>query len=129
MVRRHGRYQLQRKTEDALRNSHREELARVAELQAIMGVMPIAMRDSECRYVFGNPGRIRGATTWHTRVCGPLKNHGYEVIEAIDGRNVLEALAGAAFLPSLILLDLTMPVKDARELVPILNRSTRVWPS
>src|SRR5215469_2643166 len=39
-----------------------------------------------------------------------------------DGRVALEVLAGASCLPSLILLDLTMPAMGAEELVPILNR-------
>jgi two-component system, cell cycle sensor histidine kinase and response regulator CckA len=47
----------QRKTEDALRQAHSEELARRAELQAIMDAAPVAMflaRDPDCRQVLGN---------------------------------------------------------------------------
>jgi PAS domain S-box-containing protein len=47
----------QRKTEDALRKAHSEELARAAELQAMMDAVPVAMfiaRDPECRSVLGN---------------------------------------------------------------------------
>ena len=53
-------------------------------------------------------------------VCGTLKGHGYEVLEAKDGKEALEILAVA--LPSLILLDMTLPAMGAEELVPILNR-------
>ena len=47
----------QRKTEDALRKAHREELARTKELEAIMDAVPVAMfvsRDPECRTIIGN---------------------------------------------------------------------------
>jgi len=47
----------QRKTEDALRKAHGEELARAIELEAIMDAVPVAMfvsRDPECRKVIGN---------------------------------------------------------------------------
>jgi PAS domain S-box-containing protein len=47
----------QRKTEEALRKAHCEEVARRVELQAIMDAMPVAMfmsRDRECRHAFGN---------------------------------------------------------------------------
>jgi PAS domain S-box-containing protein len=47
----------QRKTEDALRKSHHEEMARARELEAIMEAMPVAVflsRDSECRNIMGN---------------------------------------------------------------------------
>jgi CheY-like chemotaxis protein len=46
-----------------------------------------------------------------------LRGHGLEVIEARNGKEALDALAGAATLPSLVLIDL-----GAEELVPILNR-------
>ena len=54
--------------------------------------------------------------------CMALRSHGYEVLEAKNGRDALEVLAGAAPLPSLALLDLTMPVMGGEELVPILNQ-------
>ena len=47
----------QRKTEDALRKAHSEELARATDLQAIMDAVPVAMfvsRDPECRTIIGN---------------------------------------------------------------------------
>jgi CheY-like chemotaxis protein len=50
-----------------------------------------------------------------------LRNQGYEVLEANNGRVALKVLAAAATLPRLVLLDLTMPVMGGAELVPILN--------
>jgi two-component system cell cycle sensor histidine kinase/response regulator CckA len=50
-----------------------------------------------------------------------LRSHGYEVLEAENGKHALEVLAGAAPLPSLVLLDMTMPKMGGEELVPILN--------
>ena len=47
----------QRKTEEALRRAHSEELARLTELQAIMDAAPVAMflsRDPRCLCVLGN---------------------------------------------------------------------------
>jgi PAS domain S-box-containing protein len=47
----------QRKGEEALRKAHGEQVARAAELQAIMDAMPAAVfisRDRECRHAFGN---------------------------------------------------------------------------
>jgi PAS domain S-box-containing protein len=54
--------------------------------------------------------------------CTALRNRGHEVLEAKDGREALDVLASAARRPSLVLLDLTMPVMGGEELVPILNR-------
>ena len=54
--------------------------------------------------------------------CMALRSHGYKVLEAKNGRDALEVLAGAAPLPSLVLLDLTMPVMGGEDLVPILNQ-------
>jgi PAS domain S-box-containing protein len=54
--------------------------------------------------------------------CTTLRSQGYEVLEAKDGKDALEVLAGAAELPSLVLVDLTMPVMGGDELVPVLNR-------
>jgi PAS domain S-box-containing protein len=51
-----------------------------------------------------------------------LRQHGYEVLEATDGRDALQMLSGAKPLPSLVLLDLTMPVMGGDELVPVLER-------
>jgi CheY-like chemotaxis protein len=55
-------------------------------------------------------------------VCMDLLSQGYEVIQANNGKEALEVLSAAATLPSLVLLDLTMPVMGGAELVPILNR-------
>jgi PAS domain S-box-containing protein len=47
----------QRRAEEALRKAHRTELARAAELQAIMDALPVAVfisRDPECRSVLAN---------------------------------------------------------------------------
>jgi PAS domain S-box-containing protein len=54
--------------------------------------------------------------------CVALRTQGYEVLEAKNGKDAIEMLAGAAAMPSLVLLDLTMPVMGGDELVPILNR-------
>jgi PAS domain S-box-containing protein len=54
--------------------------------------------------------------------CTALRSCGYEVLEAANGRDALAVLAGAAPSPSLVLLDLTMPVMGGEELVPILNQ-------
>jgi CheY-like chemotaxis protein len=54
--------------------------------------------------------------------CMTLRTQGYEVVEANNGKGALDVLAAAATLPSLVLLDLTMPVMGGAELVPILNR-------
>jgi two-component system cell cycle sensor histidine kinase/response regulator CckA len=51
-----------------------------------------------------------------------LRRKGYEVLEANNGRDALDVLAAASRLPSLVLLDLTMPVMGGAEPVPILNR-------
>jgi two-component system cell cycle sensor histidine kinase/response regulator CckA len=53
--------------------------------------------------------------------CTALRSEGYEVLEANNGRDALDVLAGAATLPALVLLDLTMPVMGGAELLPILN--------
>jgi PAS domain S-box-containing protein len=55
-------------------------------------------------------------------VCAALRGQGYEVLEATNGKGALELLASVATLPTLVLLDLTMPVMGGAELVPILNR-------
>jgi len=54
-------------------------------------------------------------------VCTVLRQQGYKVLEAGDGRDALKMLADAASLPSVILLDLAMPVMGGDELVPILE--------
>ena len=54
--------------------------------------------------------------------CAALRERGYELLEAKDGREALDVLADAARLPSLVLLDLSLPVLGAEELVPILNK-------
>lgn len=53
--------------------------------------------------------------------CVALTSYGYEVLEAKDGKEALQVLAGSPSLPSLILLDLAMPVMGGDELVPILE--------
>jgi PAS domain S-box-containing protein len=55
--------------------------------------------------------------------CAVLRESGYHVLEAKDGRGALEALAAAFSLPSLVLLDLSMPGMEVEELVPILNQN------
>jgi PAS domain S-box-containing protein len=54
--------------------------------------------------------------------CMTLRSQGFKVLETKNGKDALEALAGANPLPSIVLLDLTMPVMGAEELVPILKR-------
>jgi len=51
-----------------------------------------------------------------------LETHGYEVMEAKDGKDALRVLGGAPLLPSIVLLDLAMPVMGGDELVPVLAR-------
>jgi PAS domain S-box-containing protein len=51
-----------------------------------------------------------------------LRSQGYEVLEATNGKDALELLARTATLPTLILLDLTMPALGGAEVLPILNR-------
>jgi CheY-like chemotaxis protein len=53
--------------------------------------------------------------------CRALRRQGYEVREAQDGKDALRALAESPKLPSLVLLDLAMPVLGGDELVPILE--------
>jgi PAS domain S-box-containing protein len=54
--------------------------------------------------------------------CMTLRSQGYKVLEAKNGKDALDVLAGATPLPSIVLLDLTMPVMGGEELVTILNR-------
>ena len=54
--------------------------------------------------------------------CTALRRQGYEVLEAKDGEDALKVLASAAPPPSLVFLDLAMPVMGGDELVPILKR-------
>ena len=54
-------------------------------------------------------------------VCTILRGQGHEVLEAPNGKSALELLSAAATLPTLVLLDLTMPVMGGAELAPILN--------
>jgi CheY-like chemotaxis protein len=53
--------------------------------------------------------------------CICLRRHGYEVLEASNGREALQVIAGASPLPSLVLLDLAMPVMGGDEVLPILE--------
>ena len=52
--------------------------------------------------------------------CMILRRHGYEVLEATDGKDALHVLADFPSLPSAVLLDLAMPVMGGDELVPVL---------
>jgi two-component system cell cycle sensor histidine kinase/response regulator CckA len=54
--------------------------------------------------------------------CAGLRAAGYQVLEARNGPSALEALAGVAQPPSLVLLDLSMPGMGAGDLVRILRR-------
>ena len=56
-------------------------------------------------------------------VCVTLRRHGYEVLEAKDGKAALQVLAECSTLPSVVLLDLAMPVMGGVELVPILAKT------
>ena len=54
--------------------------------------------------------------------CMILRRRGYEVVEAVDGKDALRVLAASRLLPSLALVDLAMPVMGGEELVPILQK-------
>ena len=54
--------------------------------------------------------------------CVALGSYGYAMLEAKNGKDALQVLAEAPSLPSLILLDLAMPVMGGDELVPILEK-------
>jgi two-component system, cell cycle sensor histidine kinase and response regulator CckA len=54
--------------------------------------------------------------------CVALTNYGYDVLEAKDGKEALQLLTDLPVLPSLVLLDLAMPVMGGDELVPILGK-------
>jgi PAS domain S-box-containing protein len=54
--------------------------------------------------------------------CVALGSYGYKMLEAKNGKDALRVLAEAPSLPSLILLDLAMPVMGGDELVPILGK-------
>ena len=49
-----------------------------------------------------------------------LRQHGYEVLEATDGKHALQILGESPSLPSAVLLDLAMPVMGGDEVVPSL---------
>jgi CheY-like chemotaxis protein len=53
--------------------------------------------------------------------CVILRRHGYDVLEAHDGKDALRLLAESGVLPSLALIDLAMPVMGGDELAPILG--------
>jgi two-component system, cell cycle sensor histidine kinase and response regulator CckA len=55
-------------------------------------------------------------------VCMTLARNGYKVLEAKDGKDALQVLAESPSLPSLILVDLAMPVMGGDELVLILEK-------
>jgi PAS domain S-box-containing protein len=76
------------------------------------------------------PQRTRGASTIlvvddeemvRKLACMTLRRHGYEVLEARDGKDALRVLAASSSLPALALLDLAMPVMGGDELLPILE--------
>jgi signal transduction histidine kinase len=54
--------------------------------------------------------------------CMALRRYGYEVIEARNGRDALEALSRAASLPSVVLLEFEMAPMGGEELVRILKQ-------
>jgi PAS domain S-box-containing protein len=53
--------------------------------------------------------------------CMALRRRGYEVLEATDGKDALQLLASSPSRPSVVLLDLAMPVMGGDELAPILE--------
>jgi two-component system, OmpR family, KDP operon response regulator KdpE len=55
-----------------------------------------------------------------------LRSQGFEVAEASNGRVALDYLLGARTTPSLILLDLNMPVMCGRELMRVLRCHLRL---
>ncbi len=84
----------QRRTEDALRKAHGEELTRATDLQAIMDAMPVAMfisHDRECRNIVGN------RTT-------------YELLRLAPGSSISKSVPGRGFPTNRRLF------KDGREL-------------
>ena len=54
-----------------------------------------------------------------------LRESGYEVCEAEDGQGALEQLQKMSQVPSLVLLDLSMPVMSGQELLQQLKQSER----
>jgi PAS domain S-box-containing protein len=50
-----------------------------------------------------------------------LRQCGYEVLEAENGRHALEVLAAAPALPAVVLLDLVMPIMGGDEVIPVLR--------
>jgi len=54
-----------------------------------------------------------------------LESYGYEVIEAVDGQHALEYML-ASEEPSLLILDLEMPVMSGAELVDVMRRYRRL---
>jgi PAS domain S-box-containing protein len=55
--------------------------------------------------------------------CMILRRYGYETLEAENGKDALHVLEETSTLPSLVLLDLAMPVMGGDELVPLLETS------
>jgi two-component system cell cycle sensor histidine kinase/response regulator CckA len=49
-----------------------------------------------------------------------LRKHGYEVLEATDGKDALGVLSGCVSPPDAVLLDFAMPVMGGDELLPML---------
>jgi PAS domain S-box-containing protein len=50
-----------------------------------------------------------------------LKNHGWQVVQASNGRQALAYLEGGGPVPSVMLLDLSMPEMDGRQLMHVLK--------
>jgi PAS domain S-box-containing protein len=50
-----------------------------------------------------------------------LKNHGWQVVQAANGRQALNYLEGAVPMPNVMLLDLSMPEMDGRQLMHMLK--------
>jgi PAS domain S-box-containing protein len=53
--------------------------------------------------------------------CSILRNRGYQVLEARNGMEALQVLSQLKSLPSLVLLDLAMPVMGGDEVLPVLQ--------
>jgi signal transduction histidine kinase/CheY-like chemotaxis protein len=94
--------------------------------------LPASKKERPTESVAATPRRqIRGFSTilvvddepmLRKLACMTLGRLGYEVLEAGDGREALQLLADSPTLPSLVLLDLAMPVMGGDELVPILEK-------
>jgi CheY-like chemotaxis protein len=93
-------------------------------------LLPASAKKKPTELVPSTQGQIHGSASilvvddeelLRKLACMTLREGGYEVLEAKDGRDALQVLADSPVLPSLILLDLAMPVMGGDELVPILD--------